>query len=316
MTDAPDETISLDATSPAESFSVVRFGGYDRHQVDDYLDRVEATFNDYDARLAEAGSRTESMQTELDDALERLTRAEQRVAGSPESASVLTERLAAMLRLAEQEAAELRQNAQIETDRLTSAARTEAEQSVMRAKAESEGLLTSAKEKASRESAERAEELQRREREVTRTSEAAEAATLQAQRDAEAVRAQAKRDADNSLTTARRESDAMRSTAKRDADNAVTQARQDVQLLHEQARREAANTTAAAEKELRAMQRQKEAISAQLQQLRDAVAAAVAPLAGEDDLASPAARPQVGRPQGGPQASSVRRDPSAPGSSN
>lgn len=303
--DAPEKVINLeDGESSTESFAMVRFGGYDRRQVDDYLDRVEASFNDYDVRLAESSGRVEELQRELEAALERLTQAEKQAAGEPEPASRLTGRLAAMLQLAEEEAAELRANVASEADAGRKTARTEAEQLVRGARAEAESIVSAAKERADRESAERSAELTRREREAARATEAAEAATVQAQRDAEAVRAQAKRDADNTLTTARRESEALRATTKRDTDNGLTQARQDVQLLHEQARKSASEITADAEKQVRALQRQKDAIAAQLQQLRDAVSAAVGPLAGETGPPTPSAR----------QGTSVRRDPSTPGS--
>ena len=59
---------------------------------------------------------------------------------------------------------------------------------------------------------------------------------------------------------------------------AVAQARQDVQLLHEHGQKDAAKITTDARRQVEELARQRDAITAQLQQLRDAVSAMVSPL--------------------------------------
>ncbi len=254
-TDTPDDVVPLDGDEGV-GFDVVRFGGYDRRQVDDYLDRVEVALNEADQRHAHDRARVTGVQAELAAVQERLAEAERRAAGQPEAASVVTGRMAQMLALAEQEAEELRTRSRTEAERLVAAGKEQAAQ-------ESSALL---------------QDLQRRERELAASAEAAQVLTVKAERDAGALRAQSKRDGDNQLATAKREAEAARVAGRRDADKLLEQARQDVQGLHEQARREAAEMTAEARRQVEQLSRQRDAIAAQMQQLRDAVSAAVAPL--------------------------------------
>ena len=215
-TSVSDDLVPMEGSEPV-GFDVVRFGGYDRRQVDDYLDRIDEHINGLDARHAHDTARITALQGELEELRERLDDAEERI-----------------LTAAQQQAAQANRD------------------------------VTAA--------------LELREREVLKRAEQAEAATLQAQRDAEAVRSQGKRDADNLLLVARREADATRSAAEREAAQAVAQARQDVQLLHEHGQKDAAKITADARRQVEELARQRDAITAQLQQLRDAVSAMVSPM--------------------------------------
>src|ERR687890_901417 len=96
--------------------------GYDRRQVDDYLDRVEAALNDADARHAEDAQRLSALESQVIDMHERLADAERRAAGRPEPAPVAGDRIAAMLRLAEEEAAAIRAAATEEASQIVAAA--------------------------------------------------------------------------------------------------------------------------------------------------------------------------------------------------
>lgn len=271
----------------ATSFHIVRFGsGYDRHEVDDYVDRVEASFDEADRLRAEQEARLESLQQQVTALREQLEDAERRAAGRPEAASKVANRLAQMLTLAEQEAAEMREQAAAQAAHERSEAHQAAQTQVREAREQAEAIVRAAREQAEQNSAALAAELARREREVVRATEAAEAATLQAQRDAEAVRAQAKRDVESALSTARREAAAQRQEAQREAEEMTSQARQDVQLLHDTARKEVAAAKAQARRELEDLARQRDTIAAQLQTLRDTVSAAVAPLSGQQGTGS------------------------------
>ena len=270
-TSVTDDLVPMEGSEPV-GFDVVRFGGYDRRQVDDYLDRIDEHINGLDARHAHDTARITALQSEVEELRERLDDAEKRASGQPELASRLTARLAKMLELAEEEAGAIRAGAQGEAER----------------------IVTSAQQQAAQANREVTAALELRERELLKRSEQAEAATLQAQRDAEAVRSQGKRDADNLLVAARREADATRAAAEREAAQTVAQARQDVQLLHEHGQKDAAKITADARRQVEELARQRDAITAQLQQLRDAVSAMVTPLSIDvtDAQGAPAAARQ------------------------
>jgi len=273
MNDAADDLVPLD-NGEAAGFDVV-LRGYDRRQVDDYLDRVELALTDADQRHAEDGERLSALQARVQEVEERLTETARRAEGQPEPASLLMGRLAQMLALAESEAATLRASAQQEVAALREEAEAEVGGLRTKARAEADAIIKAAEERASRENGEQAARLEQREQEVNEAAETAEQATLQAQRDAEALRAQTQREAEAALSAARRDADATRAAAERDAQVAVEQARQDIQLLHERARTEAAAMIADADQKVQERRRQHDAISAQLQSLRDTIASAV-----------------------------------------
>ncbi|MEX2291757.1 MAG: DivIVA domain-containing protein [Mycobacteriales bacterium] len=255
--DTPDDLVPLQDNADAGGFDVV-LRGYDRRQVDDYLDRVEVALGDADERHAQDGQRITALEEHVAKQAAALSAAERRASGQSEPGSLLTARLAEMLRLAEEEAASVRAEARGDAERMVAAA----------------------KQQAARESTERDAALRKREEEVARASEGAEAATLQAQRDVEALRAKASADAQAQTQAAAQEARTVRDDARKEADKLVTQAREDVQALHEQARREAAAMTAEARRQVEELSAQRDAIAGQLQTLRDAVSAAVAPLSG------------------------------------
>jgi hypothetical protein len=84
----------------------------------------------------------------------------------------------------------------------------------------------------------------------------------------------------------------------------VAQARQDVQLLHEHGQKDAAKITADARRQVEELARQRDAITAQLQQLRDAVSAMVTPMS--IDVTTP---PQQGAPRQAPAQGATRVRP-------
>ncbi|MCY7364444.1 MAG: DivIVA domain-containing protein [Frankiaceae bacterium] len=255
--DFPDDLVPLQQTAEASGFDVV-LRGYDRRQVDDYLDRVEVALTEADERHAQDGERITALEKQVAQVQQELADSARRASGQPEPASLLTARLAEMLRLAEQEAAAIRAEAT----------------------AEAEGVVGVAKSQAARESSERDAALRKREQDVARAAETAESSTLQAQKDSEALRARAQTEADELRKAAEQEARTVRGDARTEAEKVVGQARQDVQVLHEQARQEAAAMTAEAGRQVEELSAQRNAIAGQLQNLRDAVSAAVAPLGG------------------------------------
>lgn len=251
MDDLVPLTSADDESTPGEFRRVVR--GYDPKQVEDYLDRVELALNEADERHAEDSRRVAALEQQVGQLTARLTEAERRAAGRPEPASLLGERMATMLKLAEEEAAAIRDGARKEAD----------------------ALLKAAKEQAAAENEERRKSLEQRERDVDKAARIAETARLEAQKDAEQVRTRATREAEHELAQAKARADALRADAERDATTMREQAREDVRLVHEQAQREKAALTSEARREVDDLARQKAALLGQLQQVRDAVAAAV-----------------------------------------
>src|SRR3954466_1554665 len=138
-----EQLVPLADDDQPSGFDVV-LRGYDRRQVDDYLDRVEAALNDADARHAEDSGRLAALESQVTDMHARLADAERRAEGRPEPAPVAGDRIAAMLRLADEEAGALRDAARQEAERIIGEAQVVAGQ----------------------ESAKRSAELDRRERDI------------------------------------------------------------------------------------------------------------------------------------------------------
>jgi DivIVA domain-containing protein len=248
--------LSDDDQQPSGFRHVLR--GYDPRQVEEYLDRVEVALNDADERHAEDGRRIAALEQQVGELTDRLAAAERRASGRPEPAALVGERLRTMLALAEEEAAAIRAGARGEAD----------------------ALLRSAKERAEADSAERTKALEKREREVETAQREIDQARLEAQKDAEQVRTRAAREAERELEQAKARAAAVRADAERDAAKQLETARSDVRLVHEQTMREAQQAKADAQREVQALSRQRDQLVSQLQQLRDAIAAAVGPLGG------------------------------------
>lgn len=228
-----EQLVPLSDDEQPTGFDVV-LRGYDRRQVDDYLDRVEAALNDADARHAEDAQRLAALESQVVDMHERLADAERRAEGRPEPAPVAGDRIAAMLRLAEEEAAAIRD-----------AARQEAER-----------IVADAQLRAGQETAQRTAELDRREQDIATAVDDAAALRREAQEDADAIRAKAEEHA----------------AATRQ------QAQEELRSMHEAGQLEAAAMTAEARRQVEDLSRQRDAIAAQLQSLRDTLTGAVGPL--------------------------------------
>lgn len=273
-----DELVPLsESDEPQQSSFRHKPWGYDPRQVEQYLDQVEVALNDAEDRHAEDGRRIAALEQQVEELTGRVGEAERRASGRPEPAALVGERLRKMLELAEEEAASIR-----------AAARQEAD-----------ALLRAAAEQATADTAERTKSLEKREREVETAQREAEQARLEAQKDAEQVRARAAREAERELEQARARAEALRADAERDAVKQLETAREDVRLLHEQTRREASEHRSDMERDVRDLTRQRDALVAQLAQLRDAIAAAMGPLGGVLGEQDPEATQRIQRPGSG-----------------
>jgi hypothetical protein len=80
-----DELLPLHDQPEASGFDVV-LRGYDRRQVEDYIERVEVALAEADHRHAEDGERLAALEHEVAAVHVRLEDAEQRAAGLPDPA--------------------------------------------------------------------------------------------------------------------------------------------------------------------------------------------------------------------------------------
>lgn len=249
------DLLPLHEEAEPTGFDVV-LRGYDRNQVNDYLDRVEAMVAETDARHAEDTRRFQEYERQLGELRAHLDAALARAEGRPEPASLVGERLTRMLALAEQEAAAIEGGARAEADRVIDAARQAAEQ----------------------EHAQRAAVLAQREREIEGASAAAEQTRLEAQHDADSIRASARREADEVVRDAQQHAADVVQHAQQQAQQQRQHADEDARRTYDEARAQAAYMVEQADRQVQELAAQRDHIARQLESLRDAVSAAVSPL--------------------------------------
>ncbi|HUR14891.1 MAG TPA: hypothetical protein VM097_10415 [Mycobacteriales bacterium] len=245
-----DENLVLMEDGGGSGFDVV-LRGYDRRQVEDYVHRVELTLGDADRVHQEDGDRILALEEELAQARLALGEAERRAEGLPEPASLVGERIATMLRLAEEEAEE---------------------------------LVEHARAKAAQSTAERNAELSAREAAIADASDAADRTRMEAQRDAQALRDRTQQEIDGLVRRTQEQVEEMLSAAAEEADRRRHTAEEDIAILHEEARVRAAERVAAAEGQVADLAQQRDTIAQQLEELRRTLSAAMKPLgSGEQE---------------------------------
>jgi cell division septum initiation protein DivIVA len=242
-----DDLVALDEGETGGFDVVLR--GYDRHQVEDYIRRVELTLGEADRLRREDGERIEALEQEVARLQLALADAERRAAGGPEPASLVGERLATMLRLAEEEA---------------------------------EQIVAQARERAERSHAERSAELERREAAVASAAEAAARTRMEAQQDAEALREKARQEAGDLVRDARRQAEELLASAREEADQRRRTAEEDITILYDEARARERERIAEAEALLADLATQRDTITQQLEELRRRLADAMRPLGAGD----------------------------------
>ncbi len=261
-----DDLLPLADDSDSEGFDVV-MRGYDRRQVDDYVERVGLVLADAERLHAEDGARVADLEAQLLTLQSRLTESERRAEGLPDPASRVSERMTEMLRLAEEEA---------------------------------EQIVAQAQDRASASTTDRAAELDRREAAVSGAAAAAEQTRLEAQRDAETMRLraqqeteaqvarthqeaqarleQAQAESDRMLAAAREEAEQLLSSTREQAEGKKRTAEEDVKILHEDSRRQAAEMLSDAERRVEELAAQRDTIAVQLQTLRENLTNLMQPL--------------------------------------
>ncbi|GII95697.1 hypothetical protein [Sinosporangium siamense] len=210
-----------------DSFEVV-MRGYSRRQVHDYMVRTRNQVRDLEERLARAIDQAEQGRIELAEARRRLAEA-------PQDYDELSQRLAQILKLGEEEAAAKRETADAEAAKTRDEAAQEAEQVLTSAREQSEQVLSAAQNEA--------------ERRVGEATAAAERMLAQAGSDAEETLNAARAEADDTLRTARAEADRLVTTARHEAESTVENARAEADSTLTAARNEAEDTLTSARSE-------------------------------------------------------------------
>ncbi|MCW2621175.1 MAG: hypothetical protein JWL64_777 [Frankiales bacterium] len=229
-----------------ESTFDTSYRGYNKAQVEDYLNRVESALNEADERHLLDTKRFESFEAELTQLREALAQAQEQAAGKPPPASLVGQRLAAMLKLAEEEAAAIRSAASQEAAQIVADARRQAEQ----------------------ESAQRMSVLEAQERRIAGAAETADRIRHDAETEAQEVRAAAQRDAEQGLGRAQQAAAELTAQAERQAEQMRTQTAEEIRQAHEDARKENALRVEEARLQVRDLGRQRDAITKQLDTLK------------------------------------------------
>jgi DivIVA domain-containing protein len=248
------DVVPLDETDAGNFDTAIR--GYNKDQVDDYLDRVERALTEADELHAADTRRFQAYEQQLQELQEQLGQAQQRAEGQPEPISLVGERLATMLRLAEEETAELRATAQAEADRIVGDARRTAE----------------------REHAERLAAVGEREQQIASAGEQADRTVQEAEATAVSTRETARRESDQVIARAQQAAAELTAQAERQAEALRHQADEDIRQLHDEARNDNDRKVEEARLAVRDLSRQKDAITQQLNGLRDQLAALMGPL--------------------------------------
>jgi cell division septum initiation protein DivIVA len=241
-----DDLVPLDERQDGNGFDIV-LRGYDRRQVEDYIRRVELALSDADRNHREDFERITQLESDLLAARSQLADAERRLEGRPEAPSAVGERIASLLRLAEEEADE---------------------------------IVAQARERAATSTSERNAELDAREARISGAAAEAERTRLEAQQDAESLRAKAEEEAARLVRDAEREAEDLLRVAIEEAERRKRTAEEDIRILHDDARQEGRAIVADARAEVEDLRGQREAITRQLDELRATLAKAMQPLSG------------------------------------
>lgn len=264
----------------SSTFDVVR-RGYDRGQVDEHLDRLDADLRilaaDRDAavaRSAELGKQVENQRAQI----LNVEREMARLATAPASMEGMSERLQRMLRLAQDEAAEIRARAETETTEMM--ARAEADGAALRERYQR--LIVELETRRTEQDGEHRRVMERARADATQV--VTEAADLARQADAEAAARRQQVEEDFEIAMSARRADAMRALAeqetssKAEAGRRVAAATDEANRRLQDATETAAHRVGEAQVEVQRLRALRDQLTVQLQQVRSVLADALEPL--------------------------------------
>jgi cell division septum initiation protein DivIVA len=194
----------------------VQMRGYSRRQVDEFIARCRSQIRDLEQRLARALHDGEELRREL-----AATR--QQALGAKPAHEEVSERIAQILKLADDEARSQQSKAHEDITRQRNAAQTEAEKIRTEAREQAERMLTAAQEQA--------------ERAITSARAEAEKTVTGARNEAEKTLTAARTEAERTTTEARKKSESALASAKAQAKKALDEATARATAIHDGAER-------------------------------------------------------------------------------
>ncbi|MQA87310.1 MAG: hypothetical protein GEV03_22445 [Streptosporangiales bacterium] len=129
-----------------DSFDIV-MRGYNRQQVDEYLTRTKQQIQGLEQRLAQAMNEAQETRREGEKARQELAATKKQLEGAEPSYDELGERLSQILKLADQEAASKKTNADSEAERVRKAAEEDAKRIVADAQGQVQRVESAARER-------------------------------------------------------------------------------------------------------------------------------------------------------------------------
>ena len=194
----------------------VQMRGYSRRQVDEFIARCRGQIRDLEQRLARALDDGEELRREL-----AATR--QQALGAKPAHEEVSERIAQILKLADDEARSQKSKAHEDIARQRNDAQTDAEKTRTEAREQAERMLTAAQEQA--------------ERAITSARSEAEKTVTAARNEAEKTLTAARTEAERTTTEARKKSESALASAKAQAKKALDEATARATAIHDGAER-------------------------------------------------------------------------------
>ena len=194
----------------------VQMRGYSRRQVDEFIARCRSQIRDLEQRLARALDDSEEMRRDL-------ATARQQALGAKPAHEEVSERIAQILKLADDEARSQKSKAHEEIARQRNDAQSEAEKIRTEAREQAERMLTAAQEQA--------------ERAITSARAEAEKTVSGARNEAEKTLTSARTEAERTTTEARKKSESALASAKSQAEKALDEATARATAIHDGAER-------------------------------------------------------------------------------
>ena len=194
----------------------VQMRGYSRRQVDEFIARCRSQIRDLEQRLARALDDSEELRRDLGTA-------RQQALGAKPAHEEVSERIAQILKLADDEASSQKSKAHEEISRQRNDAQTEAEKIRTEAREQAERMLTAAQEQA--------------ERAITSARAEAEKTITSARTEAEKTLTTARAEAERTTTDARKKSESALASSKAQAKKALDEATARATAIHDGAER-------------------------------------------------------------------------------
>jgi|GEM_PF-427958 len=288
----------------------VQLRGYSRRQVDEFLARSRSQIRDLEQRLERSHNESEELRHDL-------ATARQQALGAKPAHQEVSERIAQILKLADDEARSEKSKAADEISQQRNESSAEAERVRAEAREQAERMLTAAQEQAeraitgARAEAEKTRNAARTEAERTTSTSRTEAErmTTTARAEAERVTTTARAESERVTTTARAESERMTSDAQKKADNALNTAKAQAKKALDEATARATAIHDGAERRLNHLSTKHSETIKRLADILDGVSALVAAETArpslEDEVSLTAAKTMSASESAGGQTSST-----------